>query len=561
MIPSLKSTRLEFSTHAFGLFAVASVVSLPLLNLRGVEGDFLTLIGIGLAVTAATGFLFFLLSVVTERTRQRLSNRRNNELVIFIVGAIGLIRGYFSYVGLEILGFEQFAVLPTRLFTSTITTLLWLTLAIYVISSYQGFKADFSTFINSSFVALAKIDPTEFRKIPPAITEEIKEIETQIQSSLDSIYAPLISKETLTQAARLLRECVEVNIRPLSHRLWLQSGRNHPKIKFWAILKEGIGLQNFPPFFTIAFLVLLSTLNLSTTLGSGRALMSGFILLIVISGYFYLQRRYLPIHTAKITLLKILNLLLPGFLVGLCFLLINKYYFEDDLGLFNFIFIPMGFAVFLSAAAIYIAHEDRSVFIEHLYKDLNSRFPNFQGLKEDQSGKEVAAFLHNSVQSELLALSYQLEELSNDPDSEETRATLEKLASSLSSQIGKNFENFNEKPHERLYSLEKAWAGIAQVTFSADPIEISKFSQAHIVVQVIEEAISNAVRAARATRIRVAWQFIDVGGLQLTITDNGGIETQGDAGLGTQWLQEIAFGRWSREATNGETVLKVTFSE
>jgi hypothetical protein len=49
--------------------------------------------------------------------------------------------------------------------------------------------------------------------------------------------------------------------------------------------------------------------------------------------------------------------------------------------------------------------------------------------------------------------------------------------------------------------------------------------------------------------------------LQLTITDNGGIETQGDAGLGTQWLQEIAFGRWSREATNGETVLKVTFSE
>jgi signal transduction histidine kinase len=158
-------------------------------------------------------------------------------------------------------------------------------------------------------------------------------------------------------------------------------------------------------------------------------------------------------------------------------------------------------------------------------------------------------------------LSYQLEELSNDPDSEETRATLEKLASSLSSQIGKNFENFNEKPHERLYSLEKAWAGIAQVTFSADPIEISKFSQAHIVVQVIEEAISNAVRAARATRIRVAWQFIDVGGLQLTITDNGGIETQGDAGLGTQWLQEIAFGRWSREATNGETVLKVTFSE
>lgn len=561
MTPSLQTTRLEFSTRAFWLFAIASVISLPLLNLRGGDEDFLTLLGIGLAVTTMTGFLYFLISISTHRVRRELSSRRNNELVIFIVGVIGLIRGYFSYVGLEALGFEQFAVLPTRLFTSLITTLLWLTLAIYLISSYQGFKDDFSTFINSSFVALAKIDPGELRKIPPAITAEIEEIETQIQNSLDSLYAPLISRDTLIQAARLLRECVEANIRPLSHRLWLQSGRNHPKINFWSIIKDGIGRQNFPLFFTIAFLVLLSTLNLNTTLGSGRALISGFILLVLILGYFYLQRRFLPIRTAKITFLKFLNLLLPGTLVGTCFLLINIYYYEDDLGLFNFIFVPMGFVVFVSAAAIFTAHEDRSRFIEHLYTDLNSRIPNLQDLKEDQTSKEVAAFLHNSVQGELLALSYRLEELSNDPDSEETRATLEKLASSLSSQIGKNFENFNEKPHERLYSLEKAWAGIAQVTFSADPIAISRFSQAHLVVQVIEEAISNAVRAGRATHISVNWQFIDGGGLQLTINDNGGIETQGVTGMGTQWLQEIAFGRWSRGLIDGQTSLQVTFNE
>jgi anti-sigma regulatory factor (Ser/Thr protein kinase) len=79
-------------------------------------------------------------------------------------------------------------------------------------------------------------------------------------------------------------------------------------------------------------------------------------------------------------------------------------------------------------------------------------------------------------------------------------------------------------------------------------------------VQVIEEAITNAVRAAGATRIVISWELTDQGQLQLSISDNGEPNAQGISGLGSQWLDDIAFGRWSRGLIDGQTTLLVRFS-
>ena len=555
------TVRLNFSSKSFGLFAIASVTSLPLLNLTGDIQNFRLLLGLGLAVTALTGFLIFLFDLVTQSFRQKLSDSQNNKIMVLLIAVIGLIRGYFSYIGLGLLDFPEYAELPIRLVTSTSSTLLWLTLAIYLVSMHEAFKSEFDAFIRTSFTSLSKAEPTQLRKIPTALAPEIKAIELQIQKSLSHMYQSVVTPEILLSVSQQLRDCIETSIRPLSHRLWLQDGKVYPRISLGALVREGLNRQDFSIISAVAFLALLSSFNLSSLIGVPRASLAIFITFVITSGYFLIQRKYVPNMRMKSNTVKILNLSAPGLVLGGVFYLLNTLIFSDDLGFLNLILLPISFTVFLFASTIRIVKKDQTLFFSQLKLDIDSRVPEQVNNHDQQSGKEVAAFLHNSVQSELLALSYQLEELSKNPDSKEAKATLERLASSLTAQIGKNFEDFNEKPTERLSTLVLAWSGIALIEFTSDPGVLSGFNRAHDVVQVIEESITNAVRTANATIIQISWERTGSLNLRLEVKNNGHVDHFGATGLGTQWLDEIAYGRWSRETIDGQTTLVVNFSE
>lgn len=554
------TVRLNFSSKSFGLFAIASVTSLPLLNLTGDIQNFRLLLGLGLAVTALTGFLIFLFDLVTQSFRQKLSDSQNNKIMVLLIAVIGLIRGYFSYIGLGLLDFPEYTELPIRLVTSTSSTLLWLTLAIYLVSMHEAFKSEFDAFIRTSFTSLSKAEPTQLRKIPTALAPEIKAIELQIQKSLSHMYQSVVTPEILLSVSQQLRDCIETSIRPLSHRLWLQDGKVYPRISLGALVREGLNRQDFSIISAVSFLALLSSFNLSSLIGFPRASLAIFITFVITSVYFLIQRKYVPNIRMKSITVKVLNLSAPGLVLSGVFYLLNTLIFSDDLGFLNLILLPISFTVFLLASTIRIVKEDQSHFFSQLKLDIDSRVPEQANNQDQQSGKEVAAFLHNSVQSELLALSYQLEELSKNPDSKEAKATLERLASSLTAQIGKNFEDFNEKPTERLSTLVSAWSGIALIEFTSDPDVLSGFKRAHDVVQVIEESITNAVRTANATVIRISWERTGSLNLRVEVKNNGHVDHIGATGLGTQWLDEIAYGRWSRETIDGQTTLVVNFS-
>jgi hypothetical protein len=553
--------RLSFNSKSFALFAVASVLALPLLNLEGGSRETQLLLGIGLAITTLTGFLVFTVDLLTRKIRQNLETSLNNRVMVGLIVLIGLIRGYFSYLGLWLLDFPQYAVLPMRLATSTITTFLWLTLAVYLVSMHEEFRRDFDIFLTKSFAVLSKVAPNQHRRIPTTLAPEIQAIELQIQKSLSLARQSAVSSETLISVAQQLRDCIEASIRPLSHRLWIQTGQTYPKISLWALLKEGGSRQDFSITYSIFFMALLSLLNLTSAIGFPRALLASIIIVTINSIYFIIQRKLVPNIKNYSYQSKIINLLLPGLILSIIFFVINHTIFSDNLGLFNLVFLPISFVVFILAATIRLVRDDQRSFFESLQAELETRIPHQESAQNSQSGKDVAAFLHNSVQSELLALSFHFEELARDPESKKTKAALERLSSSLSSQISKNFENFSEKPHERLLTLKTSWQGIVEIEFELDPSTLSSFHQAHAVVQVIEEAITNAVRAANATHIVISWSRYGSSDLQLSIIDNGQLRNSGQPGFGTRWLDEIAYGRWTRKDIGGRTALEVNFNE
>jgi hypothetical protein len=365
------TVRLNFSSKSFGLFAIASVTSLPLLNLRGDGQDFQLLLGLGLAVTALTGFLIFLIDLVTQTFRQNLSDSQNNKVMVLLIAVIGLIRGYFSYIGLGLLDFPEYAELPIRLATSTSSTLLWLTLAIYLVSMHEKFKYEFDSFIRTSFNTLSKVEPAQLRKIPSALAPEIKAIELQIQKSLSHVYQSIVTPEILLSVSQQLRDCIETSIRPLSHRLWLQDGKVYPRISLRALLREGLNRQDFSIYSAVSFLALLSSFNLSSSIGVPRASLAIFITFAITSGYFLIQRKYVPNISMKSKTLKVLNLSAPGLALSGVFYLLNTYIFSDDLGFLNLFLLPISFTVFLLASTIRVVREDQSRFFIQLKFDIN----------------------------------------------------------------------------------------------------------------------------------------------------------------------------------------------
>ena len=309
----------------------------------------------------------------------------------------------------------------------------------------------------------------------------------------------------------------------------------------------------------MSFISLLFSFNLATSIGFSRALIAIIISWIVCFIFFHLQRKFIQDFNGILLILKIVNINAPGLILSLFFFLINKYAYNDDLGIYNLVLIPTCLSVFLIGSAIHILREDQNLLFQRLKSDMDSRINQSSAKSDRESSKQVAAFLHNSVQSELLALSYQLEELSKDPESDQTKSILEKLASSLSSQISTNFEKFNEKPMERIKLLKTAWTGIAEIELQSEDAELADFNGAHEVVQVIEEAITNAVRSANATHIQISWEKLTGDEFIVTVTDNGMRSSEGVAGLGTLWLNEIAYGRWTRNENEGKSTLSVSF--
>ena len=91
----------------------------------------------------------------------------------------------------------------------------------------------------------------------------------------------------------------------------------------------------------------------------------------------------------------------------------------------------------------------------------------------------------------------------------------------------------------RLEKIASGWRGIATVTFTVDWIEGLDASEVNDAIVLIDEAVANAVRHAKATTISINGAL---GGADLTveILSDGAMMTHNAAGLGTKLFNELA---------------------
>lgn len=553
------NNRISITWHSYLLFSVISILAVPLALVDQLSPiNFLYFLGIGLGVTTATGLLLLPCVTFTKTYFSKSSRQRQEILSISVIGMTGVIRGIMLHFSIDWFGFTQPTSIWSRIATSTTTTLLWFTAITIFITSRKSFKSDYEAILRKAIIETSeKVELIDLDLLSTKLDSELLEIEEVISTAFGNDL-PAKSKESLTFAAAHIKNLIEEKIRPLSHRLWIESAAVAPKINLGTSVLASIRFLNIPPLPTSTFLALITILNVGSTVGLAQGAFATLVILLEVFALLTFFERKIKSSTNGKLVLNCLLLMVPGLLLSLTFYISNKYLFSRDFGLLNLIYVIIFLMVGLLVSSFQLVNRDREQLIFMIESELIASGWQM-GLKEKYLTQNAAAYLHNLLQSELLAITKQMEISSGELDSTDSLKELETLLDRLNRPIKDNLKNFLNNPIDRLSRLQSSWKGIAEIEIVVPDIALEDQGRNILLVQIVEEAIANAVRHANATHIRVSAEMLEDKRVRFSILNNGIAGKEEFLGLGSAWLDHYAPNSWSRKKLeNGsELIFKI----
>lgn len=539
---------IRITPSSFLLFSIASVLSAPLAYLK-TDAPVLLVLLLGVVITAIAGVVAWGLTQLTFTWKMSPLL----HIIVFVAElvVIGVIRGIAFYAMAEIFHLPQPATLSFRILNSVIVTVIWLWLACAVVSGRREYLHTYNTLVNQAVFNTAQ----RSSGIPGKPGVELDELENivALKANLSEIEQRLaftgITEESLRRAANQVRGEIENTLRPMSHRLWFNATEGTPQLRAKGLITDALTPLRFTLWRVLGICIVLMFVGGLAFLPLNVNLLtigvSSVVLCALLTAYQLISRRSSRGHLLG----SIFFLTLTGLLTfGLTYLVLyavmpeTTHTFSAMAGV-----IPLAvWVVVWSDSALALVSQDRAAITAAL------RSPTSHNIDYER----LASYLHNSLQSELTGIAYQLEQSASSLDSQDPRQSLERLGALISRSISQDFANFTETPLDRITRIQDAWSGIAEVnmSFSADiPPDDSRLVLA---VQVIEEAITNSVRHGNATEIdiRVTTQEEN---LLIELSSNRPLHTVEQPGVGTAWLNRYALARHQHISADGKSRLFV----
>jgi hypothetical protein len=553
MIPKVKNSqqsKLMFSWQATGLYSLTSMVAF-ITAFPGQNISFWRLLVLALALTAAIAMVIHLTDFLIRKILPA-KLLGGTPLFLLLVMAIGFIRGLAFFSLVDLAGIAQPTPLPFRLLTSTITTLIWLTFSCALIEATTNYSRRFSNLFNETAMALALVSkPGQDRGIDSL--DNLVALKRNLSGILEKASTRGVSADALLTAGAEVRAQIEQQLKPLSHRLWFNERRNRPEIRLFGLIGDAI--TNFS-FSMPRLIIVWASLSFASTINTyainrvlfGTALSATFLAVLL-----FLSRAIsskVPKNLSSVLSVTVIIVLsiLP---VSLADILMPLFGFETILFPVrtSTIVYPIAIATFLLVeSGITLVERDRRLLNDLFETQLRSASTG------DQSS--LASYLHNSLQSELTGIAFRLEAAAANPDSYDSRETLEKLGALINRSISDDFAAFEETPLLRLQRMIEAWDGIAKVSANiADECKADS-KRLNLIVQVIEEATTNSVRHGKARTLHAEVSMSGSSALIEISTDATEVENP-SVGLGSEWMREHALSVTPLRFTASGTVFTV----
>ena len=540
----LISNHIRLTYLGFILFVPISILGFPVTVLVANPGTpIFKLLFVGLTLTIIS-FLIYLPFIILQRTFAIQSHILRTIISLSAPLAVGFLRGVLFYKAVEYTNLTSSGGLWNRAFASTTTTFICLTSANIVINYANKFRSEYRNalreYIDSQSPQLFETSISQQSK------RDVEELQRNILTTLSN-YFNSNQDVRVTKLAEELKADINTQLRPISRRIWIRSIDQYPSFKFKLLIQDSIQELAFSKtaFMTIiTFLAVVNNLFIRDPMETlVRTVSFAFLTLIVLKLETFLIR--------SSVLIFLLSLGLVPMLLGEA---IANFLGYAGSWVATFMVTPVAPALVIVLSLLRLAARDQATIVAILEK--KTQFQRVQENKYLHSDKHLASYLHNSYQSELLSLIGNLEDSIQSKDEQASFKNIEKLADVVRRPILESFEEASESPLDRLETVIASWSGLVEISLDIPKMLLNDQKRNSILVQTIEEFVSNSFRHGQATHVSVQGNHGDKG-LKLILTSNGGSANKRTSGFGTNWFEQIARSDWELKISKSGTVLEI----
>lgn len=362
--------------------------------------------------------------------------------------------------------------------------------------------------------------------------------------------------------AEVLRDTATTAVRPLSHELWKSHSKNI-RMGIFDYLKLILTIIQFNPAWVISLYTLTTVQYLESASSFNlfliNILLKDLLLFLILSvGRIF---RNLLQESGGMSFLKILAPVLIFHFLG-------TWLINGITGHQNSIFSlgdTIWVAILILQVGILKAFLTTQVFEINQLEKLASKaqLSEIASRKElDRFSREIAKYLHGTMQSRLMAAAMSLENAAKTGSKKSLEEQIDLALESLEMPSLAYLSKGNLHTHQSFEEIVGNWTGILEISTKVSK-EASKFKPETIpsVSEVIDEALANAFRHGHASKIKISVYINTNSKIEIEVVDDGVGPREGSFGMGSQLFSSVS-SNWSlkmRDNSSG-AVLQVELS-
>lgn len=478
---------------------------------------------------------------------------------------LGVCRGVVINLCVDWFDLNQTVSHTYKIFNSMIATPQWFVVVAIFFESKREYQ---QTFRELFAKAMLKEQIThERRDLLPSVISTADETIARLQfitSNLASDIQNLLKRPNelndYSIEAKRIQRFIDDDIRPASAELWRENTVNTPKISFKTLVTIALLESRLRVFLVVFISVPYLFVGLNGVFGAKIATFQSLFVLvfdITIFGFAEILHKLRLLNRAQTNLLMLgMSFILP-FIIQLAYIpqelkvstTKSVIFFGQVLLSFTYI------ALLITVNGYTLIKKQRNEVIASLEKHISGDKFNLSvtRVSDAQRNAEIATYLHGEIQAGLTASSLLLQQAAQSGDSDLAQEALERASGLLNQDLTNISFTRMATPEKKIEKIVEAWKGIADISLTLPPFGQLNEAVLRNSVRLIEEAISNSIRHAKATEIKVVGML--KGDLfTLSVISNGNPMTKGKAGLGTKMFNDLAI-EWSYAAESGHNRL------
>ena len=493
---------------------------------------------------------------------------RNKELepikahwVLLFGASLGFLKGYttgfFSWlVGSEL---DLTIAISNRVLQTTVLGIWTVPLVAVVTATFIRFQTERQLLISE------KLEQSLISRNPLVTSgessEELKLYLSQAKAEVSALRNVNKTEISNRLISKKLRDLVETGLRPISHKIWLESSKFPRSLKLSQLARLAVKKKPFPLGLILLGLAIgLIPINLSAfTLGD--ALLRTSVMLAVTAIILMIASRLPRQSTIGIWGTFVASTIVStGASLAAAIAVVGYPFTLDDIPTWTALFLwQLQLSLFASVVSEVMTTraEIREELIESLGQEqLDS---DVRGALGRIKSRELAQYIHGNIQNKLLSFALKFDQ--DNLSTEDVSRLLDEVESLFSRAIGEYQVVDTTNLDEQLADLIQRWQGFVNIDQKID-LSNSDLSKEDVksVVQVVSEGISNAVRHGLARNLKVQIEKDESENKQILISveDDGLGPRSGRAGLGTELFNAAAGANWELVAGKfGGAVLRV----